>query len=580
MQAGDTMAPALNLPVWVNSLLAFFLVLGFPLAVFFAWAYEMTPDGIKKEKEIDRSKSITHLTSRKLDFIIIGALASALLYIAWDKFLSGMTPDLELAQTPAVTEPAIAATGSAQQISDNKSIAVLPFVNVSSDPEQEYFSDGVTEEILNLLANIPQLKVTSRSSAFSFKGQKIDIPTVARKLNVAHILEGSVRKSGNHVRITTQLIQADTDVHMWSESYDRELDDIFAIQDEIAQKVVNVLKLRLVGDAGVSRQTDTSAYAAYLQGKYFLRQGRKDALIDAHDAFRQALAIDPDYAPAWVGLGKTLRAQANLDEIDLISGTQAAREAVLKALQLDELLAPAWAILSYIQYVYDWDWGAASTTIKTALIHGPQNTDALITASALAKTLGQFEEAVELAKKAVDTDPLDAGALRNLGEIYTQAGKLDLAVQTFEHALELYPQIDRVPAKISVIRSVQGRGEEALHLAQLENVRAFQLEAIALAYLVLGREQDATQALESLIDNFHRVMAYQIAGIFAFQDKPDESFAWLETAFEQRDGGITYILGDPLLKSLHNDSRWEPYLLKLGLLDYWKILQQKQSGST
>jgi len=580
MQAGEVMGPALHLPEWVNSLLAFFLILGFPLAMFFSWAYEMTPDGIKKEKEIDHSKSITHLTSRKLDFMIMGFLAVALMYFAWDKFLTGLTPDVKPTQTAAVTEQAITATASAQQIPDNKSIAVLPFVNMSSDPEQEYFSDGITEEILNLLAKIPQLKVTSRSSAFSFKGQNIDIPTVAQKLNVAHVLEGSVRKSGNRVRITAQLIEADTDVHMWSETYDRELDDIFAIQDEIALKVVNVLKLQLIGDTSVSRQTNTSAYTAYLQGEYFFRLGHLDGLSAAHDAYRQALAIDPDYAPAWVGLGKTLRAQANQAVIDLSSGTQAAREAVLKALQLDESLASAWAMLSYIQYVYDWEWNTASNTIKTALIHGPQDIDALGTASVLAKTLGQYEEAVELGKKAVDIDPLNADTLSNLGIIYTEAGQLDLAVQAFEQVQQLYPQFYRTAAHISLIRSAQGRGEEALRLAQTEPLEAFQLQASALAYLALGREQEAAQTIETLIDAFHKVMAYQIAGIFAFQGKPDEAFTWLETAFEQRDGGITHILGDPSLKSLHDDSRWEPYLLKLGLLDYWKTLQAKLSEST
>jgi len=580
MQAGDTLAPALHLPEWVNSLLAFFLILGFPLAMFFSWAYEMTPDGIKKEKEIDRSKSITHLTSRKLDFMIIGVLAVALMYFAWDKFLTSPKPDVKPTQTAAVAEQATTDTASARQKADNKSIAVLPFVNMSSDPEQEYFSDGITEEVLNLLAKIPQLKVTSRSSAFSFKGQNIDIPTVARKLNVAHVLEGSVRKSGNRVRITTQLIEADTDVHMWSESYDRELDDIFAIQDEIALKVVNVLKLQLVGDTSVSRQTNTSAYTAYLQGEYFFRQGRMNELGAAHDAFRQALAIDPDYAPAWVGLGKTLRAQANADVIDLVSGTQAAREAVIKSLQLDEFLAPAWAVLSYIQYVYDWDWNAASNTIRTALMYGPQDLNVLGNAAILAKTLGQYEKAIELGKKARDIDPISAETSNDLGIIYTEAGQLDLAVQTFEHVLQLYPQIDRIPAQISLIRSVQGRGEEALRLAQTENVLAFQVHASAIAYLALGRDQAAKQAIETIIDTFHKVMAYQIAGIFAFQGKPDEAFIWLETAFEQRDGGITHILGDPLLKSLHDDPRWEPYLLKLGLLDYWKTLQAKLSVST
>ena len=580
LQVSDTLVPALHLPEWFHSGVAFLLIIGFPVAMTFAWAFELTPEGIRKEKGVDRTQSITHTTGQKLNFAIIALMTVALAYFVWDKFVTGPTPDVKPTQTAAIAEQAITDTASARQKPDNKSIAVLPFVNMSSDPEQEYFSDGITEEILNLLAKIPQLKVTSRSSAFSFKGQNIDIPTVAQKLNVAHVLEGSVRKSGNRVRITAQLIEADTDVHMWSETYDRELDDIFAIQDEIALEVVNVLKLQLIGDTSVSRQTNTSAYTAYLQGEYFLQQGRLSELGAAHDAFRQALAIDPDYAPAWVGLGKTLRAQANQAVIDLSSGTQAAREAVLKALQLDESLASAWAMLSYIQYVYDWDWNTASNTIKTALIHGPQDIDALGTASVLARTLGQYEEAVELGKKAVDTDPLNAVTLTNLGIIYAEAGQLDLAVQTFEQILKLYPQIDRIPAEISVIRSVQGRGEEALRLAQTERVDAFQLQASALAYLALGREQEASRTIKTIIDTYHKVMAYQIAGVFAFQGKPDEAFAWLATSFEQRDGGITHILGDPSLKSLHDDSRWEPFLLKLGLLDYWKTLQAKLSEST
>ena len=265
MQVGDTLGPALLLPGWINSALAFFLILGFPLAMFFAWAFEMTPDGIKKEKEVDRSQSITHVTSQKLNNMIIGLLVLALGYFAFDKFVLGPQREADL-RSQVQEQVAEGVAESEPEGPDAKSIAVLPFVNMSDDASNEFFSDGITEELLNLLAKIPELKVTSRSSAFSFKGQNIHIPTVAQQLNVKHVLEGSVRKAGNRVRITAQLIEASTDVHMWSETFDRELDDIFAIQDEIAREVVTVLQVQLLGQVPVAEETDTEAYTFYLQG--------------------------------------------------------------------------------------------------------------------------------------------------------------------------------------------------------------------------------------------------------------------------------------------------------------------------
>ena len=249
LQVGDTLAPALHLDEWINTALAFFLILGFPLAVFFAWAYELTPEGIKLEKHVDRSHSVTHVTGRKLDFLIIAGLLLALIFFAYDKFVLDPSRDAELVQTTteAVTEQA-AESGNAETA--DKSIAVLAFADLSPEGDQEYFSDGISEEILNVLAQVPDLHVTSRSSAFSFKGKRVDIPTVARQLGVAYILEGSVRRSGKSIRITAQLIDARTDKHLWSETYDRELDDIFAVQDEIAGAITEALKLKLALVAG------------------------------------------------------------------------------------------------------------------------------------------------------------------------------------------------------------------------------------------------------------------------------------------------------------------------------------------
>jgi len=248
MQAGEVMSPALNLPGWVNSMLAFFLILGFPLAMFFAWAFEMTPEGLKKEKDVDRSKSMTSATGKKLNNTITVVLVLALGLFAFDKFVLDPDRDAEEIATAVqvATEQQAPVSDSAQ--ADN-SIAVLPFVNMSSDPEQECFSDGLSEELLNLLAKIPELRVAARTSSFSFKDQSIEIPEIASRLKVVHILEGSVRKSGNQIRITAQLIQADSGYHLWSKTYDRELDNIFQIQDEIAAAVVDALKITLLGKA-------------------------------------------------------------------------------------------------------------------------------------------------------------------------------------------------------------------------------------------------------------------------------------------------------------------------------------------
>jgi len=311
MQAGEVMGSALRLPEWVDSALAFFLILGFPLAMVFAWAFEMTPEGLKKENDIDHSQPLTDASGRTLNYTIIALLAVALVYFVWEsRFQTGPEPFPQepTAQTVNPGDEQRAPTPFTEDDSpDSNSIAVLPFINMSSDPEQEYFSDGITEEVLNLLVKIPELKVTSRTSVFSFKGQNIDIPTVAEKLGVAHILEGSVRKAGNRVRITAQLIEARNDVHLWSETYERQLDDIFAIQDEIAREVVKALQIQLLGEAPIATSTNTEAYNLYLRGKHFATLGTTEGLESSVKAYQESIALDANFAPAWAGLSIVLR---------------------------------------------------------------------------------------------------------------------------------------------------------------------------------------------------------------------------------------------------------------------------------
>ncbi len=296
LQVGETLAPALHLPLWVNSLLAFFVILGFPFAIFFAWAFELTPEGLKKEKDVDRSQSITNVTGRKLDFIIIAMLVVALGYFGWQHWMA---------------EPDGGATSAVIE-SGKPTIAVMPFVNMSSDPEQEYFSDGLSEELLNLLAQIPELHVTSRSSSFAFKGKEITVPDFARAMNVAHVLEGSVRKSGSTIRITAQLIEAESDGHMWSATWDRTLDDVFQIQDEIAKAVVDLLKIELLGDAPRTQATSGEAYAMYLQARQLIGHRTETSFARAEELLSAALDIDPDYAPVWAGLSQSYLLSGNV----------------------------------------------------------------------------------------------------------------------------------------------------------------------------------------------------------------------------------------------------------------------------
>ena len=580
MQVGDTLGPALLLPEWVNSAFAFFIILGFPLALFFAWAFELTPEGIKKEHEVERSESVTHVTGQKLNYIIMVLMALALGYFAFDKFVLDPQHDAEIAltaqQAPVETQQAV----EPEPGPDENSIAVLPFVNMSDDASNEFFSDGITEELLNLLAKIPELRVTSRSSAFSFKGQKVDIPTVAEKLNVAHVLEGSVRKAGNRVRITAQLIRVASDVHMWSETYDRELDDVFAIQDEIAQKVVSVLQIKLLGEVPFVAKTDSKAYTLYLQGKHFYALTDRINTQASTDAFRKALEIDPGYAPAWAGLGRTQRSRANWGEIDLREGTEEARQAALKALELDETLADAWAMLAYIQWVYDWDWDRAAGTAKTALLHGPNDARALEVAGRIASSLGHFDDALKYARKAVEVDPLNPFILRSLALTHWVREEHGLEQEIFERVRDLYPNRPDSYSSVALAILSQGRPEEALAVLESESYEVFRAQGRAFVLHDLGRQEEAQQALQFEIERAGHWLAYQIAEAHAYMGDTDSAFQWLETSYEMRDGGIVYLIGDPTLKSLYSDPRWEPLLLKVGLLDAWQELQAKRAEAS
>ena len=403
-------------PDWVMKTVLVLMAAGLAFAVFFAWAFEITPEGLKRESEVDRSQSIAPQTGKKLNKLIFAVMALAIVYFAYDKFIlsGGRDADLVEATTQAVTEQVVTEEAPAES---DKSIAVLPFVNMSDDISNEYFSDGLSEELLNLLAKIPELKVASRSSAFQFKGEKIDIPVVAKQLNVAHVLEGSVRKSGNHIRVTAQLIKADDGFHMWSETYDRTLDDVFVIQDEISAAVVDALKLALLGAAPKSIVVNADAYAHYLQGRYHYNQRGQESWSKAVTVFQKSLAASPDYAPVWAALSRVYADQADYGYINAIEGMALARTAVERALSLDPQSAAAWASLGYIRWGYDWNWEGAEEADLKALELEPGNVDVITQSARVKHTLGLLDETIKLNQQAIALDPLSLRSISNLGRV-------------------------------------------------------------------------------------------------------------------------------------------------------------------
>jgi len=548
MQVGDTLAPALRLPESVNSILAFFLILGFPLALFFAWAFELTPEGLKLEKDVDRASSITPNTGRKLDRTIIALLIVALGYFIWQS------------QIPSSEAP--------QTVSNDQSIAVLPFENMSSDTEQEYFSDGLSEELLNLLAKIPELRVSSRSSAFSYKGKDFKISEVGRELNVAHVLEGSVRKSGNKVRITAQLIEAETDVHLWSDTWDRTLDDVFAIQDEIAKAVVDELKVHLLGELPKVAATDGEAYSLYLQARYALIQRTYESIARSEELMKQAIEIDANYAPAWAFLAFIYSAQGDVGYRPPDEAYSLGREAVNRALELDPGNGRAHAILSDLLISFAGDFAEGKREMNIALQLDPHDLDTLYNASILEANSGNPEKGLELALDVYERDPLFGPGIVTLMYIHAVLGEFEKATEWALKLKAISPDAYGTSYYLANTYVFRGMYAEALAVAANEKLDGFRYTAQATANFGLGKHHESDEALAAL-KSIERVgWDYQHVQVHAFRGELDEAFAALERAYELRDSGVQLVLGDPYLENLRSDPRYEAFLERIGIRLY------------
>ena len=577
LQLTDVLLQLLDLPEVIGRVVVLLVAIGLPIALFFAWAFELTPEGIKKEKDVDRSQSITKVTSQKLNNAIIGLLVVALGYFALDKFL--LDPKRDAAEIATAIE------GSRDQVPEpvasgvtEKSIAVLPFVNMSSDEEQEYFSDGLSEELLNLLAKIPELRVAARTSSFSFKGQSIEIPEIASRLKVDHVLEGSVRKSGNQIRITAQLIQADNGYHLWSDTYDRELDNIFQIQDEIANAVVEALKITLLGQAPRANETDAEAYQLFLQAQYLSNSRSMETIPQVISLLKEALEIDPDYAPAWTELAFAYMAASGYGLMPIEDTFLLVDQAIEKSLQADPNYARAYVARGSSRIFNKFNFMAGVDDYQHAMQLDPGNADVIASNGTGSRVLGRLDKAIELYELALERDPLVPVTHVSQGGAYLYANRLAEAEAAYRKALLLSP--DYIGGHYRLARVMLGKGDlgRALEEAEHDAHGVYGTTGWAMVYHALGRPEASQQALDDLIENDAAHAAYQIAEVYAYRNEADKAFEWLEQSVVIRDSGIFTTLGNPALLGLRTDPRWQPFLEKLGLLEFWLDMPPEYGG--
>ena len=461
-EIGALLFDTFEAPAWVMKVYVSLIVLGFPLVLFLSWVYELTPEGIKREEEVDRSESITATTGRKLDYLIIAVLILALAYFAFDKFVLDPSRDAELVQT---TTAAVTESGKSE-ISD-KSIAVLPFVNMSDDASNEYFSDGISEEILNALAKVKDLKVAGRTSSFAFKGRNEDLRTIGEALGVSHILEGSVRKAGVRVRITAQLVEAEDGFHLWSETYDRELTDIFAIQDEIAQAIFNELKARLTDDGGeiqfATTRADVSAFDLYLEAKQKIYLRRRAPIEEAAELLERAVAIDPGYAPAYAQRGITflLLRETQYGTLPTADATEQAKIMFDQALLLDPASAEALAGLG-LYFMNTGELEQAIETLQKALSINPNLVNASNWLAGAHAGLGNLVEATRRREEILMRDPLYLPGINNVLDDYIMYGDIEKAQALMDRIRPYMPASRTMVSWEAVLHFNAGRVAESL----------------------------------------------------------------------------------------------------------------------
>jgi TolB-like protein len=542
--------PVFDVPTWAIRVVVLLIIMGLPVALVLAWAFEITPQGIKRTAAADAA-GLRSRGGAWIYIVLIGAALSVGLFFV-GRYTAGLAPPRRSEAAAAVPQ---------------KSIAVLPLLNESGDPKDEYFSDGLSEELIAALAQISGLKVIGRSSSFRFKDRKEEPKTIGERLGVSTLLDGTVRKQGDRVRIVAELVNAADGIQLWTQTYNRELKDIFAVQEEIAKAVAASLKVKLFGTQEKPSQIATNnveAHNAYLQGHSHLLRRNVEDFRKAIDYYDQAIELDLRYALAYAERAEAWAFMGDLTGQRPIAYPKAKSDAET-AVAIAPELAEARAALGWVRCLAEWRFAEGVAELKRAKELSPANPTANDLLARIIVYLGRFDEAERQARQAVELDPLSTITQANLARVLFYAGKLDEADAAARKSAELQPT-GAGNHRFQVLIAVQrGDGDAALREAQLEPDDGFRRFELALAHYARGDRPAADAALAELIAKAREGFAYQIAEVYAVRGEADKAFEWLQRSFDDRDAGMLGLLVDPLLRGLRNDPRYKNLLAKLGL---------------
>jgi TolB-like protein/Flp pilus assembly protein TadD len=540
-----SLGPAIGAPDWAGRWFLIAAFIGFPFWIAFAWFYELTPHGIKREHEVDADKSVLRAAGRRLDFWIIGALSVAVVLLLTDRLVRHNTD----------TAPGL--------IVAEKSIAVLPLVNESGDPHALYFSDGLSEDFINALSQFSGLRVIARASSFQFRDSKDPVAIIGAKLGVAHLLEGSVQRAGDTVRIVAELINASDGTTLWSQRYDRPYKDLFQVQDDITNAVAAALKTKLLGGAAAPQgdrppSGNLAAYNALLKGQFYLHRFNEESEQKAVEAFQEAVKTDPNYAQAWAGLAMALQDVGYIDTnpAQVEAKYKLARAAADKASALGPNLSIVHNARGIILQYLDSDWNGAAAEFRRAAELAPGDVSPKANLSVVLMTLGRTEDAVQLIRDALKIDPLRAQFYADLASYQILLGQLPQAEQAMRRAVELDPTGFNYYQALSFISILRGDAKSALAEAQRESRQPYRDLNVALAMQVSPDRAAADAALKNLIDKYATIAAYQVGDAYALRKDPDNMFKWLDRAYAQKDQGLQGMTADPLLLVYRHDPRF------------------------
>ena len=501
---------------------------------------------------------------RLLMLVMVAAAVIAAGYFALDRFVLSK----RLSQSDRAPPASVQSDTIARSKVPEKSIAVLPFVDMSEQKDQEYFGDGMAEEIINLLVKIPGLKVIGRTSSFQFKGHSEDLRTIGEKLGARYVLEGSVRKSGDQLRVTAQLITSSDGTHLWSQTYDRELSEVLKMQDEIAAKVARALQIEVSPEGIVARPAlrNTEAYTSYLQGQHAFDRFDQQGFEQSASYYQRALDLDPSFAVAASKLAAAYMVQGEWGFIPPTAAFEPARRFEDLALKLEPNLADAHAGLGRIHGVYDWDWSAAEKELKLAQALAPNDARILFMAALQSLSMGNWDEALRQVNASLAQDPLNTSGYFVLYQAQLRRGRLAEAEAAIRRTLAISPTFSRARYSLGIMLLARGQPKAALAEMLKEEDDATRLGGSAMVYFKLGRKPDSDAALAQMLQSQGEHHPFLIAQVYAFRGEPDEAFKWLDRAYTQREAGLEHIKGEPTLKNLEGDPRYKAFLTKMNLI--------------